>query len=45
MDLREVGWDGADGSCGHGNEPPGSVRGGEFLDQLIDSNLLKNSAP
>jgi len=24
------------GSCGHGNEPWGSIKGGEFLDQLSD---------
>jgi hypothetical protein len=24
------------GSCGHGNEPSGSIKGGEFLDSLID---------
>jgi hypothetical protein len=32
-------------SCEHGNEPSGSVKGGEFLDLLSDSQLLKaNSA-
>jgi hypothetical protein len=29
------------GSCGYGNETSGFVRGGEFLDQLTDHQLLK----
>jgi hypothetical protein len=34
------------GCCEHGNEPPGSIKGEEFLDQLSDYKLLKNdSAP
>jgi hypothetical protein len=34
------------GSCEHGNEPSGSIKGGEFLDQLSDCQLLKkDSAP
>jgi hypothetical protein len=34
------------GSCGHGDELLGSIKGGEFLDQLIDYKLLrKYSAP
>jgi len=43
MDLREIRWEGVDlhlaqdrgqlGSpCDNGNEPSGSIRGGEFLD-------------
>jgi hypothetical protein len=28
-------------SCGHGNEPSGSVKGEEFLDYLSDCELLK----
>jgi hypothetical protein len=28
------------GSCEHGNEPSGSIKGGEFLDQLSDYNVL-----
>jgi hypothetical protein len=40
-DLREMGWEDVDwihliqdmtGSCEHGNEPSGSIKGGEFLD-------------
>jgi hypothetical protein len=38
-DLRETGWEGVDwmqlaqvGCCEHGNEPSGSIKGGEFLD-------------
>jgi hypothetical protein len=34
------------GSCEGGNEPPGSIKGGEFLDLLRDCQLLKkDSAP
>jgi hypothetical protein len=29
------------GSCEHGNEPLGSIKGGEFRDQLSDCQLLK----
>jgi hypothetical protein len=29
-------------SCEHDNEPSGSVKGGEFLDQLRDRYLFKN---
>jgi hypothetical protein len=44
MDLRKIMWNGVDwmhlaedndqrrGSCEHGNEPPGSINGGKFLD-------------
>jgi len=32
-------------SCGHGSESSGSIKGGEFLDWLSDSQLLKDSAP
>jgi hypothetical protein len=41
MDRREVGWEdvdwlrivprGGEGGCEHGNEPSGSINGGEFL--------------
>jgi hypothetical protein len=30
--------------CGDGNEPSGSMKGGEFLDQLCDHRILKDSA-
>jgi hypothetical protein len=34
------------GQCEHGNEPSGSMKPGEFLDQLSDFQLLKTvSAP
>jgi hypothetical protein len=34
------------GFCEHGNEPSGSIKGGEFLDQLNEYWLLKkDSAP
>jgi hypothetical protein len=34
------------GSCEHGNEPTVSIKGGEFLYQLSDHQLLKKgSAP
>jgi hypothetical protein len=29
-------------SCGQGNEPSGSIKGGEFLDQLRYYQLLKD---
>jgi hypothetical protein len=29
------------GSFGHGSEPPGPIKVGEFLDYLRDSQLLK----
>jgi hypothetical protein len=29
------------GSCEHGNEPSGSIKGGKFLDWLSDYQLLK----
>jgi hypothetical protein len=32
-------------SCGHGNEPSGSIKGGEFLDQMRDYLRKKDSAP
>jgi hypothetical protein len=46
MYLKEIGWEGLDssgsgqgpvaGCCEHGNEPSGSIKGGEFLDQLSE---------
>jgi hypothetical protein len=34
------------GCCEHGNEPSGSIKCGEFLDQMRDRQLLeKDSAP
>jgi hypothetical protein len=57
MGLKEIGWRcGLDstgagygpvaGSCEYGNEPSGSIKGGEFLDWLSDYELLKmDSAP
>jgi hypothetical protein len=32
------------GSCAHGNEPLGSIKGGEFPDQLSDYTLLKDDS-
>jgi hypothetical protein len=32
------------GSCEHGNEPSGSIQGGEFLDQLSECSLLKKDS-
>jgi hypothetical protein len=32
-------------SCDHGNEPSGSMEGGEFLDHLSDYQFLKKTAP
>jgi len=31
---------GVAGSCEHGNEHSGSIKGGEFLEQLSDYHLL-----
>jgi hypothetical protein len=31
-------------SCEHGNEPSGSIKGGEFLDKLSDCQLLKKDS-
>jgi hypothetical protein len=31
--------------CEHSNEPSGSIKGGEFLDQLSDHKLFRDSAP
>lgn len=28
-------------SCEHGNDPSGSINGGDFLEKLSDSQLLK----
>jgi hypothetical protein len=32
------------GSCEYGNEPFGSIKGGVFLDQLSDCQLLKKDS-
>jgi hypothetical protein len=32
------------GSCEHGNEPSGSIKGEEFLDYLSDQELLKKDS-
>jgi hypothetical protein len=54
MDLREIGWDGADwmdmaqdrGSCEHGIEPSGSIKCWEVFEGLHNWWLLKKgSAP
>jgi hypothetical protein len=31
------------GFCEHGNEPSGSIKGGEFLDYLSDYQFLENN--
>jgi hypothetical protein len=36
LDAFCSGWGPGGGSCEHGNEPSGSVKGGELLDCLID---------
>jgi hypothetical protein len=33
------------GSCEHDNEPLCSIKGGEFLHELSDCKLLRDSAP
>jgi hypothetical protein len=57
MGLREFGLEGVewiilvtivhnDETCEYGNETSGSIKGGEFLEQLSDCQLLmKDSAP
>jgi hypothetical protein len=55
MDLREIGWVGIywiavaqdrEGCCEHGNEPSGSIKCWEILEQLRNWRLLKkDSAP
>jgi hypothetical protein len=53
--LKEIGWEcGLDlsgsessavgGSCVHGNEPSGSIKGGKILDELSENQFLKKSA-
>jgi hypothetical protein len=32
LDASVSGWGSVEGSCEHGNEPSGSIRGGEFID-------------
>jgi len=32
------------GSCEHDNEPSGSIKGGELLEQLNEYQLLKNGS-
>jgi hypothetical protein len=32
------------GCCEHGNEPSGSIKGGEFLHYLSDCKLLKKDS-
>jgi hypothetical protein len=32
------------GSCGTGNEPSSSIKGGEFVEQLSDYQLLKKDS-
>jgi hypothetical protein len=32
------------GSCGHGNEPSDSIKGGEFLDQWSDYQMPTNGS-
>jgi hypothetical protein len=32
------------GCCEHGNEPSGSIKGGEFVDQLSDCQLVKKDS-
>ena len=55
-DIQEVGWDGMDridvaqdrnkmaGTYECGNEPSGSIKCGEFLDQLRNGQLLKKDS-
>jgi hypothetical protein len=53
MNIMEIWLEGVDwiylaqaDSCEYDNEPSGFVKGGEFLDQLSDYQLLKkDSAP
>jgi hypothetical protein len=41
MDASGLGWGPVVGCCVHGDERSSSIKGGEFLDQLSDCQLLK----
>jgi hypothetical protein len=41
LDASDAGQGPAAGFCEHGNEPSGSIKGWEFLDQLSNYKLLK----
>jgi hypothetical protein len=43
MDSSGSGYGPLVGSCGHGNEPSGSITGEEFLVQLSHYQLFKDS--
>jgi hypothetical protein len=46
LDACESGYGPVAGSCEHGNETLGSLKGGEVLDELNDYHLWKeNSTP
>jgi hypothetical protein len=36
VDWMHLAWQPVEGCCEHGNEPVGSIKGGEFLDYLRD---------
>jgi hypothetical protein len=44
MSYRSSGLGQVAGFCEHGNEPSVSITGGEFLDMLIDRQLLKKDS-
>jgi hypothetical protein len=53
MDFKEVGCEDVDqaqdrypvaGFCAHGNESSGSMKGGEFSDQLSEYRFLKKDS-
>jgi hypothetical protein len=45
LDSTGAGWGPVAGSCQYSNEPSGSIKAGEFLNQLSGYELLKGSAP
>jgi hypothetical protein len=44
VDSAGSGWDPVAGSCEYGNEPSGSIKGGDGIDQLSDCQLLKKDS-
>jgi hypothetical protein len=43
LESSDSGWEQVVGFCEHSDEPPGSVKGREFLDYLSDCSLSKRT--